>query len=272
MVGGKVKSTNCGKTITLTKLSFDIHEIDPKNPEWKIGLQFCPPRIFTLLFRTFSSYVTRNLKFVPKIACNVRTDCIKICILICQVQKIHKYTKQPAISSTSAAKSWKRDCDPRKRKHPHLRPRTQWYVETYSKHRRYYFWEGRGTLSPPLSEKKKQRETKTRRRNEGTERRVQEGRRPRARNSLERVSRHNLDKSLIPGSGSFSFREEKKSPDQRREEHLHRLAELCTNVLAIYHTVQSLLECALHFHYWQETFIPSRRRHSLVVPLPYVQW
>ena len=89
--------------------------------------------------------------------------CMKICIFIIRVQKIHKYTKRPAISPTSVAKSWKHDCNPRKRKHPHLRPRTQWYVETYSKHRRYNFWaEVGGTLSPPLSEKEKAKRTKTR--------------------------------------------------------------------------------------------------------------
>lgn len=49
----------------------------------------------------------------------------------------------------------------------------------------------------------------------------------------------------------FSLWEKKKCGED------HSSGRALNHVPAIYHTAQSLLECALHFHYWQQTFILS---------------
>lgn len=104
-------------------------------------------------------------------------------------------------------------------------------------------------------EKAKKMETSVERRGEREKHTREEEYRPRAKNSLERVSRHNLDKSLIPGIQLFLFEKRRKSWENGH----HSSGRALNHVPPIYHTAQSLLECSLHFHYWQQTFILSSR-------------
>lgn len=104
-------------------------------------------------------------------------------------------------------------------------------------------------------EKAKKMETSVERRGEREKHTREEEHRPRAKNSLERVSRHNLDKSLIPGIQLFLFEKRRKSWENGH----HSSGRALNHVPPIYHTAQSLLECSLHFHYWQQTFILSSR-------------
>lgn len=97
----------------------------------------------------------------------------------------------------------------------------------------------RGTLSP-LWRRKSTENGNEKKKEKKTGKHAQERHRPWARNLLERVSRHNLDKSLILGPGSFSLRGEKVSG--RREEHPRRLAELCTT------SQQSTTRCNLYLN------------------------
>lgn len=112
----------------------------------------------------------------------------------------------------------------------------------------------RGTLSPLW--RRKSTEDGNEKKKKKTGKHAQERHRLWARNLLERVSRHNLDKSLILGPGSFSLRGEKVSG--RREEHPRRLAELCTT------SQQSTTRCNLYLNALSISIIGKKLSFPLI--------
>lgn len=113
----------------------------------------------------------------------------------------------------------------------------------------------RGTLSP-LWRRKSTEDGNEKKKKKKTGKHAQERHRLWARNLLERVSRHNLDKSLILGPGSFSLRGEKVSG--RREEHPRRLAELCTT------SQQSTTRCNLYLNALSISIIGKKLSFPLI--------
>lgn len=114
----------------------------------------------------------------------------------------------------------------------------------------------RGTLSPLWRRKSTEDGNEKKKKKKKTGKHAQERHRLWARNLLERVSRHNLDKSLILGPGSFSLRGEKVSG--RREEHPRRLAELCTT------SQQSTTRCNLYLNALSISIIGKKLSFPLI--------